>query len=823
MQQGSGPNPLGPREERFFFAAVFLISASVLLLQIALTRVFSFTLWYHFAYVTISVALLGYGASGTLLAVFPGLAGRDPARRLSLYATLCGLSVVVAYLTFAKLPFHPFQLREHPGTQVPLMLVYYAAITTPFFFAGLCMSVALATFSRHVSRVYFFDLTGAGVGCLLVIFVMTMLSPPGAVVAAAVALSAAGMLFAAARGGRRLAVAATGTIVVAALGGAAFTSLRIMPSPEKFLYAFLSKDDAVDHSFRWNAVFRSDTFRFGGDEEFSRTASYARWGISPKWKPFAAKRAPKVRFITHDGDAGAVIYNFDGDLDKLEMFDHLILKTPYLLLDRPEVLVIGVGGGTDIVNAIKQRAKHVTGVELDPNTVDLVRNRQADFAGHLYERPDVTMIVGEGRSTVRHSGKKYDLIQMTGVDTLAALSTGAYVLAENYLYTTDAIGEFLDHLTPKGVLCVVVADYSQAVGFPRHTMRQVSLFSEALQRRGINDPERHVIVLASAEPIPNVAMVLREAPFTPEEVERVRGFASEMGFHPWALPGEAIASPHSRQLRATPEERERLLASYPLILTPTDDDNPFFFNFYRWRHLLGSLDEVDVGHTLATGQIILALIVAFSVLLSAVLILGPLLVFQRKGLPTQGRWGLIAFFAGIGLGFIFIEISFVQKFVLFLGYPTYSLTVVLASLLTSSGVGSYLTGRTTLAPERRLLPLLGALVAISGIYLLLLPVIFQAFLGSAFAVRVAIAAAALVPLGLAMGMFFPTGIQIVRRSHESFVPWAWGINGCASVVGTVLAVVLAMGYGFRAVTLLAMGIYALAVLGLRASARRLAI
>jgi hypothetical protein len=812
----------GTRDERYFFAAVFLVSASVLMLQISLTRVFSFTLWYHFAYVTISVALLGYGASGTLLAVFPGLAGRDPARRLSLYATSSGLAVIVAYLAFSKLPFYPFQLREKPGTQIPLMLVYYAAITAPFFFAGLCMSVTLSTFSRQVSRLYFFDLAGAGLGCLLVVFVISAVSPPGGVVVAAIGLSAAGVLFAVPRGGRAVVAPTVGTVATAALGAAAFFSLTILPSPEKFLYGFLSKPGvAVDHDFEWNAVFRSDSFRWA-DEESSRPLSYASWGSSPAWKRFAAKRAPKLRIITHDGDAGAVIYNFDGDLDKLEMFDHLILKTPYLLLDRPKVLVIGVGGGTDIVNAIKNRAQHVTGVELDPNTVEAVRTTHADFAGHIYERPDVTMIVGEGRSTVRHSGATYDLIQMTGVDTLAALSTGAYVLAENYLYTVDAISEFLDHLSPKGLLSVAFADYSLAIGFPRHTMRQLSLFIAALERRGIENPEQHIAVLASAEDVPQVSMLLRQTPFTPEEVERLRRFAEQMQFRPWVLPGQPLSSPHSRYVRATKQGRERLLAGYPLILTPTSDDNPFYFNFYRWRNLLDNLDQVDVGHTLATGQIILGLILLFSVLLSAGLILAPLFVFQRKGLPTQGRWGSIAFFAGIGLGFIFIEISFIQKLVLFLGYPTYSLTVVLFSLLTSSGIGSYLTGRTTIAPERRLLPLFGYLAAISGLYLVLLPVLFQAFLGTALVVRMAIASAALVPLGLAMGMFFPTGIQIIRRTHESFVPWAWGINGCASVVGTVLAVVLAMSFGFRAVTLLAVGIYGLAVLGLRSSAQRLA-
>jgi len=410
MQQQNGSSQLGERDQRFFFAAVFLVSASVLLMQIALTRVFSFTLWYHFAYVTISVALLGYGASGTMLAVFPGLAGRDPARRLSLYATLCGLTVIVAYVAFAKLPFYPFQLREKAASQVPLMLVYYAAITAPFFFAGLCMSVALSTFSRQVSRVYFFDLAGAGFGCLLVVFVMSAVSPPGAVVVAAVALSAAGVLFAAPRGGQAVVVPAVGTLVVSALGVAAFASLTILPSPEKFLYPFLSQPGvAAEPGFRWSGIFRTDHFRWA-DEEATRAFSYATWGSSPAWKPLAATRAPKTRFITHDGDAGAVVYNFDGDLDKLEMFDHSILKTPYLLLDRPNVLVIGVGGGTDIVNAIKNRANHVTGVELDPYTVELIATTHADFAGHIYDRPDVTMIVGEGRSPVRHSGTKYDLI-----------------------------------------------------------------------------------------------------------------------------------------------------------------------------------------------------------------------------------------------------------------------------------------------------------------------------------------------------------------------------------------------------------------------------
>lgn len=810
------------RHERPLYAGVFLVSMSVLLLQIALTRIFSFSIWYHFAYVTISVALLGYGASGAFLAVFPSLAGASPARRLPVYALACGLAIVVAIVAIAKIPFHPFQVREQPAQQIPAMIAYYLAVAAPFFFAGLCISVALKTLSHQVSRLYFADLLGAGVGCGIVVFAIRSLTTPGAVLTAAILVSLAAVLFAATGEGRGRMLPVAGTIVVAVLGLKALSIANFMPSPEKFLYAFMKDTANIEMlAHHWSPIFRTDVFRYR-NEEHSRTGSYAGWGISPAWKPLAKTSAPKIRLISHDGDAAAVIYDFDGDLSKLEMFDHHVIKTPYLLLNQPRVLVIGVGGGTDIVNAIANRASHVTGVELDPYTVNVVRKDQADFAGHIFDRPDVTMITGEGRSTVRHSKEKYDLIQLTGVDTLAALSTGAYVLSESYLYTTEAMNEFLDHLRPGGFLSVMVADFAGGhAGFPRHTLRQLSLFMKALEERGIDDPQNRVAVVTCCEGTPQVELLLKNGRFTAEESQKLQDFADRMGFTVWARPGVKLQRMHSEYLNMTPAQREQFLREAPLILSPTTDDNPFFFNFYRWKNLGKSLGEVDVGHTLATGQIILGLILLFSVFFSLVLILGPLVAFQRQGLRTAGKWGFVAFFAGIGLGFILIEISFIQKFVLFLGYPTYSLTVVLFSLLAWSGIGSFLTGRMKRAPEGRLPVMFAGLAAVSLAYLAGLPPLFHAFLGSPLAVRVVVASVVLVPLGLVMGMFFPSGIQIVRRANVAFVPWAWAINGCASVVGTVLAVILAMNYGFRFVTLVALAIYLVGVVGIRASAARI--
>ena len=349
-------------------------------------------------------------------------------------------------------------------------------------------------------------------------------------------------------------------------------------------------------------------------------------------------------------------------------------------------------------------------------------------------------------------------------------------------------------------------------------MRALGLYIEALHERGIDNPQNRIAVVASAEGIPLVALLLKNSPLTDEDCTRIQDFADRMGFHVWALPGRSFDTMQSRYLRATASQRATFLAQAPLNLSPTSDDNPFYYNYYRWRNLGKNLGQIDVGHNLATGQIVLATILLVAIVSSVLLILLPLFVFRRHGLRTEGKWGFIAFFLGIGTGFMFIEISFIQKFVLFLGYPTYSLTVVLFSLLTYSGIGSLLSGRMRRPPEQRLLPLLACLTAVSLSYLAVLPPLFHAFLGSPFALRVFIASAVLVPLGLVMGMFFPSGIHIVRRANLNFVPWAWGINGCASVVATVLAVMLAMSYGFRVVTLLALASYLAGVLGMRASA-----
>lgn len=784
---------------------------AVLAMQVAFTRIYSFTIWYHFAYVTIGMALLGYGASGAMLAAFPALGGPRPAERLPFFAGSCGVMTVVALGLSAVIPFHPFELGKAPLSQGAWMLCLLLTVSAPFFFAGLAISVALATYAAQAHRLYFFDLVGAGLGCLAVVTGLWSLGAPGTVVAAAVVAALASVAFALPLSRRAVLGAVGTTLAVAVLGLVLLGHVKLWPSPEKWLHLIMKDPQNNFVTFtRWTPIFRTDVYRFK-DEEFARRFSYAGWGLSPNWKDQVPTRAPRLRGITHDGDAVAVLYEFDGDLGKLEMFDHHILATPYVIEREPEVLVIGVGGGADVLNAVAHHCRHVTGIELDPVTVDVVRRQEATFAGRLYDRPDVTIVAGEGRSTLRHSGGTYDLVQLTGVDTMAALSTGAYVLSESYLYTAEAVGELYDHLTPHGMVSCIVGDFDEHHGFPRHTMRQVALFARALEDRGIDDVAAHVAVIASTEQTPQVACLLKKDAFTKEDVARLQEFCQRMGFVPWALPGVTIDRLHSAYLGKPRDDRAIFLASQPLKLAAPTDDRPFFFSFYRWRNLGKSLDEIDVGHTLATGQIVLASMLVACTLLCAVLILAPLALARRRDLLTGGVVGHAIYFGCVGLGFMLLEISLIQRSVLFLGYPTYSLSVVLLTLLSSAGMGSFAVGLWGSRPGSRPARMFAALVAVTALHLFGLPALFHALLGTPLPLRVLVTVAALAPLGFVLGGFFPTGIAIVHATSPRLVPWAWGVNGSASVVGSVLAVVFAMSKGFRAVAVLALVLYGIAV------------
>jgi spermidine synthase len=794
---------------RLAYVGIATAAGAVLLLEIGLTRIFSYTIWYHFAYLTISVALLGYGASGSVLAAWPEL--RERRGLLSWSAVAAQLAVPASLVVIDRVALDPLALASDAG-QLARLLLYYAAVTAPFFAGGFLVAAPLQAWPRSVSRLYFWDLLGAGAACGAIVPLIWWLGTPVATALATAAFGVAAVAYAEPRIRWRQGVlaflAAAATLAFAA--GAEFT-----PAPTKFVSRFLANPGAHVAYHRWTPINRVDVVAF---EPPLTVGSYIGWGISPHYRG----SAPGYYMIGNDGDSCAVMYNWDGDLASLDFLQHHVLRVPYLLLDRPRVVAIGLGGGADVLNALRGDAASVVGVEINPMTVHAGRELFREFNGDILNRPGVEAVVAEGRSFLRSRDEHFDLIEINSVDTLSALSTGAYVLSESFLYTADAVGDYLDHLAPGGIFAMAVGDIMSEQQAPRHTLRLASIVRRALEDRGVAEPGRHVMIVGTKDALPFTHTLVKNEPFRAEEVATVARFAYEEGFDFWHRPDAPGGTLASRILTWEPTTLEAFYESHALNLRPTSDASPFFFNFYKWRTLARGAAWSGLGYdrTLATGQIVLLVMLAQSLLFSTLLILLPL---RRVPRPAGGsrirRAAFLLYFAALGGGFILLEISFIQRFVLFLGYPTYSLTVVMLALLVSTGVGSLLTERTAGDFARTLPRRLALLVALAGGYVLATPLVFDALLGAALALRIAVAIALLVPLGLVLGGFFPLGIRMAERAHPRLVPWAWAVNGCATVVGTLLAVMAGMTWSFTAVALVAIAIYVVGVAALVAVER----
>jgi SAM-dependent methyltransferase len=816
------------------YPAVFLTSAGVLMLQISLTRLFSFTLWYHFAYVVISLALLGYGASGAFLSAFPGVLGRNLPRTLFGCAAGAAIVIPLSLLVYAHTPFYPLQLLEQP-VQWWYLAAYYVAAGIPFFLSGVCIAGAISAASERVTRVYCADLVGAGLGSAVVVAAIWRLETPGVIVLAAGLMAAAAACWAWWWRPRAALAPLVLILALATAGGRFWRGLEFRPSIEKTMAQLLAP--AADTSpaasaeepgraqpagadarrltryTHWGAVFRVDVLQPVGDTT-AYTGGYRTIGASRQFQG----RGPRWVSIPHDGDANAMIYD-GADATGLRLFDNHAISLPYRLLKRrPDVLVLGAGGGTEIICGLRHDAHSITAVDLDPLTRRLFTRDFAGFAGRLQARPGVAYLLGEGRSFVRQSTRTYDLIQMNQTDTLTAVSAGANVLNENYLYTVEAYEDYFRHLQPNGLVYVAhmaPPPEEETVRFRQGIVRVAGPL-EALRRRGVNRPQDHICVILA--PYLMVYMI-RPQPFTPQEVDLLQGYCDENGFAPIHLPYRRLDNELSWFVRTSPEARAQYIRSSVIRRDAPTDDCPFVWPYYKWRYVL------HPGHTydrmaMTSGQMIMVPLLGVALAGSLVFILGPLALFRRRGVYSRAAPGLAVYFAALGFGFMFIEISFIQKFVLFLGYPTYSLTVVLSALLVSSGMGSLASQRLISRAERSLAWALVALLVLGVLYLALAETVFGALLGYALWVRIMAAIGLIAPLGFAMGMFFPTGIRVVDAVAPQFVPWAWGINASTSVVATVLAVMLAMTAGFRLVGVCALAIYVIGALGLFAARRR---
>jgi spermidine synthase len=783
------PAVVSPRQ----LLGVGLISATLLMTELALTRIFSVVMYYHFAFLAISIALFGLSASG----VFAYVARR----RLDRYETgtlLAIESVVYALFTLAAL-FVLVRLRiglVYSRQNLVLMLTTYALATLPFFTGGLVLTLAISRLSARINAVYASDLLGAAAGCLVLIPLLDRVGAPGVVLTAAALALTGGLLFASAKNRARVAVVG-GAIMALALAG------------QLSGVAVFDIGDAKGHV--------GDRALFAKWNSFSRIGVYERthdnWSLSPAFKG----TVPPTRYMDIDAAASTPILQAAPDLSNVQYLKYELTAVAYRLKTPGfSALVIGPGGGRDLVSALVFGAGHVDGVEINPIIAnDVMRGQFREFSGGIYTNPRVRIAVDDGRSFVRGSRDHYDIIQASLVDTWAATAAGAYTLTENTLYTVEAFNDYLDHLTDDGIVTMTrwVID----------GLRLVSLAQEAGAARGW-DVSKHLAVVQYDRV---QTFLLKKSEFTPAEIAELRAAANELEFNVIYAPtfaGEPTpplptdwvdgmeTADYPRLIRAA--NREQFYDSYKQDIRPTTDDRPFFFHTTK----LADQFQVAFGRAMLFGNGLSALLtlMGISTALVVVFVLGPL-VFAG-GTEAQRWFSWLLYFGALGAGFMLIEVSVLQRFVLLLGHPVYSLTVTLFSLLLGTGIGAAWSRRLREATlVRSTAIMLIAIAAIGlGVIAVVTPLITWA-IPFARATRIAIAVAVLVPIGVALGIPMPAGIRLLRSRAPQMVTWAWGINGALSVVGATLAIFIAMNWGFGVTLVGASTIYLVGLVALIAA------
>jgi len=521
-----------------------------------------------------------------------------------------------------------------------------------------------------------------------------------------------------------------------------------------------------------------------------------------------------------DGSACTQILKFDGNLQSMRFLKSQIFFVSYHLKKNADILIIGPGGGSDVLAALAFGNSGITGVEINPIMIDMVNNKFGEFTNRLYQRPDVNIIVDEGRSFIQRSNEKYDIILGSLVDTWAATTSGAFALSENNLYTTEAFIDYLNHLNEDGILSFT----RYILKPPRQTIRLVSLALAASKKLNITNPENNLAIIAQNE-LAN--FIFKKSPFTQNELLTIKRICIKNGFKVIYLPKFNMQKIENKNLIYDSNvnklfywvinhpDKEALYKQYPFDISPPTDDKPFFFftvkpkDAFQFKNITNKIYGYQPIRPLDLPILMLIILLIIAIVFTAGFILLPLIIKKSSSLSDLKKNStMLLYFACLGAGFIIVEVSLMQKFILFLGHPVYSTTVILFSLLVFCGIGSRITNYFHLEKLKKyIIAIIVGIALILFIYNYLLTPLFHSLLGINLLGRISMAVILLMPLGLLMGMPFPIGIKIVDKKANKMIPWVWGVNGSTSVLGSIVAVILAISSGFSFALLTALCIY----------------
>ncbi len=904
-------------------------------------RLFSIAQWHHFAYMIISLALLGFGASGTVIALFQ--------KRLMRYFqgafTCCGIiyacSTVLCFQLSQRVPFNPFMILWDKQ-QYLYLLLNYLILFIPFFFGASCIGLGLMRFKAHINRLYFADLFGAGVGALSVVLTMYFVAPANNLLV----VSGLGFLsiFVAnlplnpeSRKTAALAFWRTGIVAVLALffiGYFINHGIKLHISQYKGLSGVLNFPDAHIEETKFSPLGLLQVVR-------SKSIRYAP-GLSLTYEGVL----PRQLALFNDADSMSAITEIGETPFQLDYIDYASSSLPYYLVKNPKVLILGAGGGADVLAALYYDARAIDAVELNPQVVELVEDKYGEYSGHIYRNSEfgnvpplkrhpplkkggrgdlggfrnselknksaglsaegvskpefrkVRVVVAEARGFIRSTDERYDLIQVALLDSFSASAAGVYTLSESYLYTVEAMQEFLRHLNPGGMLAIT----RWLKLPPRDALKVCATVVEALEKMGVEDPSKHLVITRDWK---TGTILVKNTQFIAPEIAAVNKFCAERSFDVVYYPGITESEANQYNLLEQPEyfrgvqnilfgDRRQFYEDYAFNIKPATDNQPYFFHFFKWRSMPMFWEMIwhnrrsELEHWIPFaewGYIILIATLIQAIIVGIVLILAPLFVLKAREVnvypppddipakknrffrikcgngivkrllhhfvprndkkeaviaseakqsrslakcfstlkseepkvnnqaaQVKNQWRIFVYFLALGLGFMFIEMAFIQKFILLLSYPTYAIAVVLCAFLIFAGCGSLFSRRIRFRRMKPVSIAVCGIIFVSALYLLCLDSLFHLFLAYADVVKIPIAITLIAPLAFFMGIPFPLGLQKISDTIPTLIPWAWGINGCASVISSVLATCLAISLGFTMVILIASVLYTIAAM-----------
>lgn len=792
--------------------SVALLSATALAYEVLLVRFLSIIQWHHYAYMIISLALLGYGASGTFLAIFQNKLLQYFRVSYISNIALFGLSSLLCFMFVQGLSFNPQELL-FDRKQWGILTAIYLILSIPFFFAANAIGLALIQFRQKLSHIYAADLVGAAFGSLAIVLLLFVVFPTMALrILSALGLGAALLAVCEIKlRARRVYVLLLSLFMIPVLIPASWIQLNASPYKDLTQTLRISGTRIVEQ--------RSSPLGLISVVESTRIPLRH----APELSLNALTEPPPQLGLFIDGNGPSAITQLANDKTNLNYLDFMTSALPYHLKQTDKLLVLGAGGGTAVLQGLQLGAKQIDAVELNPQVIDLVREQYGDYAGNIYKDERVQLINKEARGFLSANDKPYDLIQLPILDSFNASATGLFSLSEDYLYTTEAFKLYLQHLAPDGYLLI-----NRWIKMPpRDTLKVIATAIAALKQQGVSDIEQRLVVIRGWQ---TSAVLIKNGPYTTEELQAVRTFCQQRSFDVAYLPditadetnrfnilSEAYYYQATKALLAN--AAEQFLDNYKFKLTPATDDQPFFFQFFRWRsfkEIIGLYGRGGAG-LIDTGYLVSIATLGQAFLASLILILLPLAYYQRQqqqAKPTMSRTRVLIYFTALGLAFLFIEIAFIQKLMLFLHHPLYAVAVSLTAFLLFAGLGCAYSERLNNNNDQAagiVMPV-SIILLLCLLYLLALDKVFAMLLQLPDAVRIMISIIVIAPLAFCMGMPFPKGLAQLGQQSPDLIPWAWGINGCASVISAVLASVIANHFGFNSVIAIAILLYLIAAL-----------